>query len=156
MESFIGYSSTKMDAKNRVPVPVIFRRSLQQGEDQRLVLTTDLYQKCLVLYPRAAWEAEKAKMRDRLDLYDEEQLGFYESFVAEANPVEPDSLGRILVPKDFVEAVGLKSDVRFVGVDDKIKLWDEAEYSRFRQSNRENFKANARRFLVKPKTEDKE
>ncbi|GHU68782.1 transcriptional regulator MraZ [Bacteroidia bacterium] len=153
MESFVGYSSTKLDAKNRVPVPVIFRRTLQQDEDQRLVLTTDLYQKCLVLYPKAAWETEKKQMRARLDLYDEEQLGFYETFIAEANPVEMDTMGRILIPKEFADEVGLKSDVRFVGVDDKIKVWDEAEYARFRQSNRENFKANARRFLVKPKTE---
>jgi MraZ protein len=153
VENFVGYSSTKLDAKNRVPVPVIFRRTLQQNEDQRLVLATGLYQKCLVLYPRAAWEMEKTQMRERLDLYDEEQLSFYESFIAEAYPVEMDTMGRILIPKEFADEAGLKSDVRFVGVDDKIKVWDEAEYARVHQSNRENFKANARRFLMKQKTE---
>ncbi|MDR1682042.1 MAG: cell division/cell wall cluster transcriptional repressor MraZ [Candidatus Symbiothrix sp.] len=155
MENFVGNSSTKLDAKNRVPLPVIFRRSWQEGDDQRLVLTPDLYQKCLVLYPRAAWEAEKNNMRSRLDLYDEEQMSIYEAYVGRANPVEMDSMGRILIPKEFADEAGLKSDVRFVGIDDKIKVWDEAEYSRFIQSSRENFKANARRFLVKPKTEDK-
>ena len=152
MESFVGNLDARLDAKGRVPVPVLFRNELIE-KDSSWVLSMDLYQKCLVLYTRSAWELEKEGMRNRLDLYDEEQAAFYETFVSEANPVSLDTIGRILIPKRFIEHAGMTVDIRFVGVDDKIKIWSVDEYNRFIQKTRENFKADARRFLVKSKAE---
>jgi len=152
MESFVGNIDARLDAKGRVPVPVLFRNELIE-KDSSWVLSMDLYQKCLVLYTRSAWEIEKEEMRKRLDLYDEEQAAFYETFVSEANPVNVDTTGRILIPKRFIEEAGMVADIRFVGVDNKIKVWSVAEYNQFVQKARGNFKADARRFLVKPKTE---
>jgi MraZ protein len=154
MESFIGNSDAKVDVKGRVPIPVVFRRAMQQMEDQRMILRLDIYKNCLVLYPQSAWNAELAKMRERLDEFDEEQRDFYQFFLSEANLMELDALGRILIPKRMLQMANISGDIRFVGVDNTIKLWNPDDYEQFAQETRERFKTNARRFLSKPKTEE--
>ena len=55
-----------MDAKGRVFLPASFRRLLRDDEAE-FVLKRDAFQPCLTVYPRAAWDAEVADLRSRLD-----------------------------------------------------------------------------------------
>ncbi|GAP72976.1 cell division protein MraZ [Candidatus Symbiothrix dinenymphae] len=137
----------KTDAKGRVFVPAAFRKILQTAEDARLVMRKDIYKDCLVLYPLTAWEAELAKLHERLDEYDEEQNDFYQCFVADSEVLEMDSNGRILIGKRYLQLANVSSDVRFVGMDDKIRIWSRANFDAFMKQNNEGFKMNARKFL---------
>ncbi|NLZ73905.1 MAG: cell division/cell wall cluster transcriptional repressor MraZ, partial [Bacteroidales bacterium] len=51
MSHFLGNFEAKVDAKGRVFVPAVFRKLLQQKEEEWLVLRKDIFQDCLVLYP---------------------------------------------------------------------------------------------------------
>ncbi|KAA6302475.1 MAG: Transcriptional regulator MraZ [Candidatus Ordinivivax streblomastigis] len=153
MEDYTGNIGAKLDTQGRVPVPVVFRRILQQTGNNTLYIRPDTYRKCLVLYSLPAWEAEKSKWRERLDLLDEEESGFYECMISDTQQVEMDSVGRIQIPKCSLQSAGITGEVRFVGVDNTIKLWNPDHYDEFIRISRENFKANAKRFLSKPKAE---
>jgi MraZ protein len=114
-----------------------------------MILRKDLYKDCLVLYPMSAWEEERKKFRERLDEYNEEHRDFYDQFVADSEAVEMDSAGRILIPKRYLQIASITGDVRFVGVDDKIKIWSRTQFEEFRKTNEVSFQMNARNFLAK-------
>jgi MraZ protein len=123
MIRFLGNIEAKIDAKARVFVPVVFRKILQSSCQNILILRKDIFQDCLVLYPLQVWEEEVAKLRSHLNRWNKEQQAVFRQFVVDAERLEIDSNGRILVPRRYCQMVGISSDVRFLGVDNTIELW---------------------------------
>ena len=52
---FLGNIEAKIDVKGRAFLPATFRKVLQAGGEERLVLRKDVFQACLVLYPESVW-----------------------------------------------------------------------------------------------------
>lgn len=127
---FLGNIEARLDAKSRVFVPAPFRRLLQAEGQLSLFLRKDLFEKCIVIYPEAVWEAELGTLRNKLSKWSPEQQSLFRQFTYEAVMVEMDASGRILIPKSLLEACGIVSDVVFLGVDDTIELWDKAALER--------------------------
>jgi MraZ protein len=123
MFQFLGNIEAKIDAKARLFVPVVFRKILQSSGCNTLILRKDLFQDCLVLYPLAVWEEEVAGLRSRLNRWDMEQQALFRQFVVDAEQLEMDANGRILIPKRYCRMVGITADVRFLGVDNTIEIW---------------------------------
>lgn len=123
MIQFLGNIEAKIDAKGRIFVPAAFRKILQSSAPNALILRKDLFQDCLVLYPVEVWEEEVAKLRSRLNRWDREQQALFRQFVVDAERLEIDSNGRILISKRYCQMVSIISDVRFLGVDNTIEIW---------------------------------
>lgn len=123
MLQFLGNIEAKIDAKARVFVPAVFRKILQSSNENTLILRKDIFQNCLVLYPLQVWEEEVAKLRSRLNRWDKEQQALFRQFVVDAERLEIDTNGRILIPKRYCQMVGISSEVRFLGVDNTIEVW---------------------------------
>lgn len=121
--SFIGQYPARLDSKNRVFMPAGFRRLLQQSGQQTLVVRKDYFEDCLVVYTAARWEEEIAKVRTRLNRFDGNQQMVYRKLVSEAQEVQLDANGRILLPKQLLERVGIDQDVLFVGMEQTIEIW---------------------------------
>ena len=64
---FFCILEAKTDAKGRAFLPAIFRKVLQTGGEERLVLRKDVFQPCLVLYPESVWNEQMDLMRQRLN-----------------------------------------------------------------------------------------
>lgn len=123
MLQFLGNMEAKADAKGRIFVPAIFRKRLQNESEAFLVLRKDIFQDCLVLYPGSVWEKEIEMLRHRLNKWNKEQQQIFRQFVLDAERLEMDSSGRILVPRRYLQMVSIDSDVRFLGVDETIEIW---------------------------------
>lgn len=123
MLQFLGNTDAKLDAKGRIFVPALFRKELQQHGESFLVLRKDIFQDCLVLYPGSVWEAEIEILRQRLNKWNKEQQQVFRQFVLDAERIEMDASGRILVPKRYLALVGIDNEIRFLGVDNTIELW---------------------------------
>ena len=123
MVQFLGNIEAKIDAKTRVFVPAAFRKILQSSGQNTLILRKDIFQDCLVLYPLQVWEEEVAKLRSRLNRWDREQQALFRQFVVDAERLDMDANGRILIPKRYCLMVGIVSEVRFLGVDNTIEIW---------------------------------
>ena len=123
MLQFLGNIEAKADAKGRIFVPATFRKRLQGANEEFLVLRKDIFQDCLVLYPGTVWENEIETLRSRLNKWNREQQQIFRQFVLDAERIEMDASGRILISKRYMQLVGIESDVRFLGVDDTIEIW---------------------------------
>ena len=124
MVSFIGNSTAKVDDKGRVVFPAVFKAALE-GTDMRLVVRKDIYADCLEIYAYAEWEQQAAAIRGSLDIvFNREHAAFWRKYMSGCAVVEPDAkLGRISIPKELLESIGVIKEVIFAGVGYKIELW---------------------------------
>ena len=120
---FIGNIEAKTDNKGRVFLPACFRRILQNGGSDKLMLRKDVYQDCLVLYPMSNWEKQLDALRARLDKWDSRHQMIFRQFVADVEELSIDASGRILLPKRYLSMAYIKQEVRFIGMDDTIEIW---------------------------------
>ncbi|MBQ8675541.1 MAG: division/cell wall cluster transcriptional repressor MraZ [Bacteroidaceae bacterium] len=122
---FIGDYSAKADAKGRVFLPAPLRKVLEGAGESRCILRVDLFQPCLVLYPESLWHEMLDMLRSRLNRWNGTHQQLLRKFLADAEVVELDSNGRILINKRKLDYAGITADVRFLAVDDHIEIWDK-------------------------------
>lgn len=122
---FVGDYTAKTDAKGRVFLPAIFRRQLDGMDEEALILRKDVFQKCLVLYPMSVWNAQVDDLQSRLSPWDRKDQMMLRQFVADAEQVELDSQGRILLSKNKLQYASITSEVRFLAVVDRIEIWSK-------------------------------
>lgn len=121
---FTGNIDAKADEKGRVFIPATFRKLLQQAGQETLILRRDIFQKCLVLYPEQVWDAMVDDIVKRTNAFDSRGRAALRGFVAGAERICPDGNGRILIPRRYMEAAEISGDVRFIGMDDSIEIWN--------------------------------
>lgn len=120
---FLGSIDAKIDAKMRVFVPANFRKVLQAEAQSVLILRKDIFQDCLVLYPVEVWDNEVQTLRLRLNRWDKDEQKLFRQFVVDAERLEIDASGRILIPKRYLQMIGVGSEIQFLGVDNTIEIW---------------------------------
>lgn len=119
---FAGTVQAKVDAKGRVFVPSAFRRQLAAA-DAELVLRKDVYQPCLVIYPRSVWDNEVDQLSLRLNRWNPAEAMLFRQFLASAETLTVDAAGRILLTKQRLAEAAIDHDLVFVGVDDRVEIW---------------------------------
>lgn len=124
---FTGNIDAKVDEKGRVFVPSSFRKVLQREEQQGLILRRDIFQRCLVLYPGQVWHEQVNAITAKTNMFDRNGRNALRRFVAGAEAVSLDSGGRILIPKRYLEEANIKNDVRFIGIDNTIEIWNRQD-----------------------------
>ncbi len=120
---FLGNIEAKADAKGRVFLPATFRKVLQSGGVEQLVMRKDVHEDCLVLYPEDVWNDLMDGMRARLNRWNRQQQQIFRQFVSDVELVCLDGNGRFLIPRRLQEMVGIEQAVRFIGVGDTIEIW---------------------------------
>lgn len=126
MTSLLGEYEVSMDAKGRFLVPSGFRKQLPEGEDTRFIISRGL-SNIVTLYPEKSWEQFAAKLA-RLNEFNTQASTLKRVLLGGASPVELDAAGRLLIPKPLQEFAGLKKDLVFLAVDNKVEIWDKDTY----------------------------
>ena len=124
---FLGNIEAKADAKGRAFLPATFRKVLQTGGEERLVLRKDVFQTCLVLYPESVWNEQMDSMRQRLNRWNKTQQQEFRQFVSDVELVSLDGNGRFLIPKRFQRMANIEQEIRFIGMGDTIEIWSNSE-----------------------------
>lgn len=124
---FLGNIEAKADAKGRAFLPATFRKVLQTGGEERLVLRKDVFQTCLVLYPESVWNEQMDSMRQRLNRWNKTQQQVFRQFVSDVELVSLDGNGRFLIPKRFQRMANIEQEIRFIGMGDTIEIWSNSE-----------------------------
>lgn len=120
---FLGNIEAKVDSKGRVFLPAQFRKLLMAPGENGLVLRQDIFESTLVIYPESVWNSLMDEMRANLSRWDRRQQMVFRTFVSGVTSITMDSNGRILIPKDFLQAADITQSVRFVGMGDTIEIW---------------------------------
>ncbi len=120
---FLGNIEAKTDSKGRAFLPAIFRKVLQAGGDERLVLRKDVFQPCLVIYPESVWNEQMDALRSRLNRWNKQQQQVFRQFVSEVELLTLDGNGRFLIPKRYLRMADIIQNIKFIGMGDTIEIW---------------------------------
>lgn len=123
MNRFLGNIEAKTDAKGRLFIPAQFRKQIQAASEEKLIMRKDVFQDCLILYPESVWNQELNELRSKLNKWNATHQLIFRQFVSDVEIIIPDGNGRILIPKRYLQLCSIRSEVRFIGVDDKIEIW---------------------------------
>ena len=137
MSTFIGNIDGRLDEKGRIFVPAVYRKILAEGESKRLVMRRDTDNECLMFYPEQVWNEKVETLRQTLDEWDPEDQLILMQFMADAEYMEMDNQGRILLQKKNLETIGAQNDVLFVGMLNRFALWAPATFEAKRLSQTE-------------------
>lgn len=121
---FTGNIDAKTDEKGRVFIPASFRKQLQQADLNALILRRDIFQQCLVLYPESVWNEMVDTIAQRTNPFDSKGRAALRGFVAGAERIGIDGNGRILIPRRYLDAAEIRNEVRFIGMDTSIEIWN--------------------------------
>ena len=124
MATFIGNIEGKVDEKGRIFVPATYRKILAEWESKRIVMRRDTDNECLIMYPEPVWDEKVSVLRNALDEWDPEDQIILMQFMSDAEFLEPDNQGRVLLQKKNLEMIGAKQDLLFVGMLDRFAIWN--------------------------------
>lgn len=129
---FIGEYQHSIDQKNRLAVPSKFRQILKTGA----VITRGIDQ-CLFLYPQEKWHELAGKIA-QLPFYQASNRAFSRLMLAGAMEVAIDNQGRILLPSYLKSYAKLQIKVVIAGVYDRLEIWDEVIWDKYKQKTESN------------------
>jgi MraZ protein len=133
----LGEHHYQMDPKGRISLPGKFREAFKAG-----VHLTLGQEGCLYAFPPEEWAREKARIEARA-LADPETRGYNRVFFGNAEHVDLDGQGRLVVPRRLREKVRLSRDVAVVGVADRLEIWPEEEWSRYAESLESSYQSGS-------------
>ena len=137
MQTFVGNIDGRLDEKGRIFVPAIYRRILAETSSKRIVMRRDTDNECLMFYPESVWNEKVEQLRQTLDEWDPEDQLILMQFMADAEYMEMDGQGRILLQKKNLETIGAQQDVLFVGMLNRFALWAPEKFAEKRLSQTE-------------------
>jgi MraZ protein len=105
-------------------MPTRYRESLREDSRASVVLTIDTEEKCLLLYPLAAWEEIESKLA-ALPSFNPAARRIQRLLIGHATETELDTHGRILLPPLLREFAELNKRAMLVGQGKKFELWDD-------------------------------
>lgn len=129
MVTFIGKYTSKVDDRGRLVFPAPFKGAVPPGSDLRFVIKKSLYDNCLEMWSYAEWERESEKIREGLDFFNPEHVTFWRQYMRDCDIVEPDAkFGRISISRYLLDAIGVKKEVVFFGINFKIEIWAKENF----------------------------
>jgi MraZ protein len=135
MSTFIGKYEAKADVKGRIFIPSVYRKILPEANRERVVMRRDAENDCLIIYPVPVWNAKVEEFKSKLDEWDPVDQLLLMQFVSEAEWLDLDSQGRVLIQKKHLQTIAVENaEVLFVGMIDRFAVWSKAKYEQSRLS----------------------
>lgn len=122
----IGEYKHTLDEKKRISLPSKFRKLL----GKKVVVTHGL-DNCLFIYPIKEWEKIASKLGE-LGMGQADRRGFNRFMLSGASEISIDSVGRILIPEHLKTFAAIKTKVVFAGVYNRIEVWNEQTWEKYK------------------------
>lgn len=119
---FRGISTVTMDPKGRMALPARHRDVVTVAGDGRVVVTIDMRESCLLLYPLAEWALVQGKLENLSNMNPQARL-LQRLLIGHATDLELDAAGRLLLPPMLRDFGGLQKKLVLVGQGNKIEIW---------------------------------
>ncbi len=128
----IGQYTSKLTDKGRISIPKKFRQEL--GEE---LIVAKWYENCLVLVPKADWTKLLRRLVGvtRLVILTVRDIDRF--ILGSAFEVRPDNQGRFVVPETLLEYAEIKTEVVFVGLNDRVEVWSQEKWEQLEESAEE-------------------
>lgn len=155
MSTFIGKYEAKADVKGRIFIPSAYRKLLPDGERERIVMRRDAENDCMVFYPEHVWNTKVEGLKANLDEWNPEDQMILMQFVSDAEWLDIDSQGRILIAKRHLQSIAVEStEVLFVGMIDRFAVWSKVRYEQVKMLQADFAKALKKKMMKPVATEE--
>ena len=133
LEMFRGLTAINLDAKGRMAIPMKYRGLLSSQADNRIILTIDTEDACLLLYPLPEWEKIENKL-EALPSFHPMTRRIQRLLLGHATELELDKNGRLLIPNLLREYAAIEKSVMLVGQGKKFELWSDSTWQSGRKA----------------------
>ena len=122
---YAGQDEYTMDPSRRVSLPSRWR----SHEKEFWAVPWPIGRRdCLMIVPGPRFEKTLTALSGK-SLSDTKALAVQRVIAGTAQKLKLDSAGRMLIPEILTNAVGIKTDVLFVGMMDKFEVWDPKRHA---------------------------
>jgi MraZ protein len=137
MNTFIGKIEARLDSKGRTFVPAQYRKILVEMGSSHIIMRRDTDNACIIFYPEHVWQAKVSELRNELDEWNPEDQMILMQFMSEAEILDIDTQGRVLLQKKHLEMIGAEQDIVFVGMLDRIAVWNPEVFAEKQMPNQD-------------------
>lgn len=129
-----GRATQRIDDKNRVVVPDKFRDALGSDALAGGLIVTKGFEGCLFVFPRDRW---KQAVDELAGVHYTRKKGrlLKRFFLEGAERRKVDKTGRIVVPDHLRQYAGLTEQALFIGVLDRIEIWDPGRWAALQEQH---------------------
>ncbi len=121
---FRGINNATLDNKGRMALPSRSREMVLLASHGKIVVTIDMRERCLLLYPLPEWEVVQRKLESLSNVNPQARL-LQRLLIGHATDLELDSNGRILLPTLLRDYANLKKKLVLLGQGNKIEIWSD-------------------------------
>jgi MraZ protein len=121
--AFHGTFEHTLDSKNRLTVPSKLRTAFAEGAF--LVREAD---RCISLYPARTYSALTETALSGINPLSSQAKQLKRLFHSNAQHVELDSAGRVMLTQRLLDHAGIERDVVVTGAGDCLELWDRSTW----------------------------
>ncbi|MDE0054067.1 MAG: division/cell wall cluster transcriptional repressor MraZ [Gammaproteobacteria bacterium] len=132
---FRGSNSVTLDARGRMALPARFRQVVLERFDGQVVVTIDLHERCLLLYPLPEWEEIESSLQSLANMRPAARA-IQRLLIGHATDVQLDGHGRVLLPPTLREFAGLEKRLIVFGIGRKIEIWSEERWREREENSR--------------------
>ena len=121
--TFFGTAYHKVSGKNQVAIPKHHKRVLDEAQEGQLLLMRWQNEAFLRLYTKKQFDKKLDEVKQNPNVPAEAKQQVVDYMARMAEPIEPDSQGRFVLPGKWLEALNIREEVAFCGAFTFIKIW---------------------------------
>jgi len=119
----LGHYYVNVTKKNRTAIPKKFREELEN-----VGIIAKWYEGCLVIVSEKNWASFFARLTGKSDTFTEPVRDTDRFIFGSAFNISLDEQGRFVIPKVLIDYAGLKDEIVFVGLLDRIEVWNSNDW----------------------------
>ena len=137
MADLTGTHTYQLDPKGRMSLPGRFRTAFAEG-----AFLTLGQEGCLYAFPSNEWDRQSEEARAAPGSGPEARA-YARMFFGNAEPIELDNQGRLLVPQKLRTQVGISKEAVVRGVGSYMEIWERDRFGRYEQQYRPSYEAGS-------------
>ncbi len=138
---FLGQYRHSFDDKGRLTIPARFREPLEKG-----AYVIQGFDKNLMVFTAETFEKISQQL-NRMNMTDPTVRQLKRLFFANADFIEKDKAGRVLIPQFLREVAGVQTETIIVGSGDYFEIWAPEQWEN-QESLLKDTDANPQRFMA--------
>ena len=139
--TFFGTAYHKVSGRNQVAIPKHLKRAIDDAQEGQLLLMRWQNEPFLRMYTKKQFDKRLDEVKQKEGLTQEQKAAAVEYIARMAEPIEPDTQGRFVLPGKWMDALNIREEVAFCGAFTYVKIWPA-------EMQRENEKAEAEKLAT--------
>ncbi len=132
---FAGNFRHSIDEKNRLTIPSRWRR----GEAEEFILLPEPQSQCLLVMSPEAFARMNIELERNTELAARDKRVFLRQLHARAQHGAADKQGRLVLPDDVCQQLGLKGEVELIGGRGRFEIWNPARWKQAHKEQKATF-----------------